>query len=193
MAPVVGAILKQESVMLKLRVLSLVLSSSLLPFAGASYHVIIDGGALRLRGALVAPACTVATESRNLTVDMGQIRSNQFHGAGSDALPVPFFIRLTDCTTVASQNVGITFWGQSNAVNPHILRITPHINAAQGVGIALFTAKGESVYPNTTLPAVHTLHDGDNRLQFIAKYRATQPEVTGGIAEATAWFSLTYL
>lgn len=178
--------------MWKWRVFSFILSSSILPFAGASYHVIIDGGALHLRGALVAPACTVATGSRSQVVDMGQVRSNQFNGTGSDALPVSFFIRLTDCTIVASRNVGITFWGQSDHVDPHILQITSRMNAAQGVGIALFTAEGEPIHPNTMLPAVHTLHDGDNRLQFIAKYRATKPEVIGGIAEATAWFSLTY-
>ncbi|EIG1211782.1 type 1 fimbrial protein, partial [Escherichia coli] len=36
------------------------------------------------------------------------------------------------------------------------------------------------------------LYSGSTSLHFIAKYRATGRRVTGGIANAQAWFSLTY-
>ncbi|EML8518806.1 type 1 fimbrial protein, partial [Shigella boydii] len=36
------------------------------------------------------------------------------------------------------------------------------------------------------------LYSGSTSLHFIAKYRATGRWVTGGIANAQAWFSLTY-
>ncbi|MBB6978838.1 type 1 fimbrial protein, partial [Escherichia coli] len=36
------------------------------------------------------------------------------------------------------------------------------------------------------------ISQGSTSLHFIAKYRATGRRVTGGIANAQAWFSLTY-
>ncbi|MGJ3356014.1 fimbrial protein [Providencia sp. Je.9.19] len=162
------------------------------------YHTIINGGAVHIKGALVAPACTVATESRSQIVDMGQIRSNFFSEVGSDALPVPFFIKLTDCSRETSQRVIVSFLGQVDKRNPHVLQINSPIEQintvnAKGVGIALFSSSNELILPNTLLSEAQMLHDGDNRLEFMAKYRATSIEIKPGVARATAWFSLTYL
>ncbi|MBZ7195143.1 fimbrial protein, partial [Klebsiella oxytoca] len=42
-------------------------------------------------------------------------------------------------------------------------------------------------------PAAWTrLYTGPTTLHFVAKYRATGHQVTGGAANAQAWFSLTY-
>ncbi|WP_373865659.1 fimbrial protein, partial [Raoultella planticola] len=37
-----------------------------------------------------------------------------------------------------------------------------------------------------------SLYRGRTTLNFVAKYRATGRQVTGGAANAQAWFSLTY-
>lgn len=161
-------------------------------FAGNNHNVLIDGGIVFLRGALVAPACEVSTENKTQVVDMGVIRSNQFSGAGSDAIPVPFYINLTNCTTVISQNVKFTFVGEVDKRNPNIFKNISKSNAAKGVGIALFTPNGEQILPNVLYGEKLYIHDGHNNLQFVAKFRATEPQVIGGKAEATTWFSLTY-
>ncbi|MEQ4625806.1 fimbrial protein [Providencia manganoxydans] len=163
-----------------------------LTFAGNQHFTIIDGGTVHLRGALVAPACTVASGSRSLTVEMGQLRSNQFGESGSDALPVPFSLRLTDCEPITSQNVGISFWGQVDTQNPHVLKVTEGINAAKGVGVALFTEDGQPIIINSHTPTTFPLQKGDNILKFVAKYRATAQQITSGNAEAATWFSVTY-
>ncbi|MCP6745094.1 fimbrial protein, partial [Klebsiella pneumoniae] len=36
------------------------------------------------------------------------------------------------------------------------------------------------------------LYTGPTTLHFVAKYRATGKQVTGGMANAQVWFSLTY-
>lgn len=72
--------------------------------------VVIDGGKVHMRGSLVNGACTVATESQEMTVQMGQYRSSLFPAVGSYApVSVPFAIRLTDCLAEVSERVGIAF------------------------------------------------------------------------------------
>lgn len=173
-------------------VLGSLLGSHTLAQAGNKHNVIIEGGIVHLKGALTAATCVVANESRNLTVDMGQIRSNQFNGTGSYAPAVPFYIHLTECNTTANRHVGMTFWGATDNRDPQIIKVTDSVNAAQGVGVAIFDNSGNALVPNTETARWIPIFDGDNRLQFLARYRATQPEVTGGQADVTAWFTLTY-
>lgn len=162
-------------------------------YSDNKHDVIIDGGMVHLKGKIVGAACTVAIESKHQVVDMGKIRSNFFSGVGSDALPVPFFIKLTDCSSDISNSVGVGFWGNIDTKNPNIFKVTSKFGSgAEGIGVALFTSSNDLILPNTQISETYTLHNGDNRLQFIAKYRATSLQIKPGIAEAVTWFSLTY-
>lgn len=160
--------------------------------SGNRHRVVIDGGITHFRGSLTAEACTVATDSRYQTVDMGQLRSNQFSGVGSMASPVGFSIRLTECSTAVSDLVGVTFTGVTDGKDPQVLKAGEGVNAATGVGLALFDEQGQIIVPNTLPRVWGRLHEGDNNLRFHARYRATSREVTGGNADALAWFALTY-
>lgn len=156
------------------------------------WNVVIDGGITHFRGGLIAEACTVSTDSRHQTVDMGQLRSNQFRGVGSLTSPVGFSIRLTECSTAVSDRVVVTFTGVTDSRDPQVLKAGEGVNAATGVGLAIFDEQGEIVVPNTQPRVWSHLHEGDNRLQFLARYRATDSQVTGGNADALTWFELTY-
>lgn len=160
--------------------------------AGDRHHVVIDGGITHFRGSLTAEACTVATDSQNQTVDMGQLRSNQFSGVGSLTSPVGFSIRLTECSTAVSDQVGVTFFGVTDGKDPLVLKAGEGVNAATGVGLALFDEQGQIIAPNTQPRIWSRLHEGDNSLRFHARYRATSRQVTGGNADAFTWFALTY-
>ncbi|MBC1033635.1 hypothetical protein FSG06_024605, partial [Escherichia coli] len=59
-------------------------------------------------------------------------------------------------------------------------------------GVALFDDEGNLVPINRPPANWIRLYSGSTSLHFIAKYRATGRRVTGGIANAQAWFSLTY-
>lgn len=160
--------------------------------AGNRHHVVIDGGITHFRGALTAEACTVSTDSRDQTVDMGQLRSNQFSGVGSLTSSVGFSIRLTECSTVVSDQVGVTFFGVTDGKDPQVLKTGHGVNAATGVGLALFDEQGQIIAPNTQPRVWSRLHEGDNTLRFHARYRATSHQVIGGNADAFTWFALTY-
>ena len=65
-----------------------------------SHTVILESGRVHLRGQLVNGACTVATDSQDMRVQMGQYRTNAFSGTGSFAsTSVPFSLRLTSCSS----------------------------------------------------------------------------------------------
>jgi fimbrial protein len=160
--------------------------------AGNQHHVIIDGGMVHLRGVLTAGACSVSIESANQTVNMGMIRSNQFAGLGSYGPPVAFSFRLTECSVAVSNTVGITFFGVTDGKDPQVLKTDEGENAANGVGLALFDRQGEIILPNTEPHSWEYIHEGDNTLNFIARYRATSRQVIGGNATVSTWFMLTY-
>ena len=147
---------------------------------------------MHLRGVLTAAACSVSIESQNQTVNMGMIRSNQFTGLGSYGPPVAFDIHLTECSVAVSTTVGITFVGVADGKDPQVLKTEIGENSASGVGLALFDRQGEIIQPNTAPRSFEYIHEGDNSLRFIARYRATSREVVGGSADVSTWFTLTY-
>ena len=179
-----------------MRYLTMISSAGLLfasmAAAGNRHHVIIDGGQVKLRGAITAPGCSVSTASRNQIVDMGIVRSNQFSGVGSYSPPVAFTLHLTGCTQAIYHTVGISFWGVTDGKDPQVLKTGDGPGISAGVGLALFNAQDELLIPNT-LPAHRQLIQvAETRLRFLARYRATSRQVTGGDASSMALFMLTY-
>ncbi|CAI1724937.1 TPA: fimbrial protein [Serratia fonticola] len=160
--------------------------------AGNRHHVIIDGGIVHMRGAVTASACAVSSDSISQTVDMGQFRSNQFHGSGSYAPPVEFNIFLSGCSTAVSKEVGIAFRGITDGKDLQVLKAGEGENAATGLGLAILDSQGEIIAPNTASHTLVPLINGDMSLRFIARYRATSHQVTGGDADAWTWFALSY-
>lgn len=164
------------------------------PFAlaGNNWNTTLPGGNMRFQGIVIAESCRVEAGDRQMTVNMGQISSNRFHSAGEDTRAVPFDIHLQDCNTAVSQRVGVTFRGVADGKNPDVLSVGEGPGIATGIGIALFD-KNNKLIPLNSPPAAWTqLHTGPTTLHFVAKYRATGHQVTGGAASAQAWFSLTY-
>ncbi|MBJ3813918.1 type 1 fimbrial protein [Shimwellia pseudoproteus] len=160
--------------------------------AGNRWNVLLPGGEMRFQGVIIAESCRVDTGDRQMTVNMGQISSNRFHAVGEDSNPVAFEIHLQDCTTAVSQRVGVAFQGVADGKNPDVLSVGEGDGIASGVGIALFDDK-DRLLPLNAPPQTWTrLYAGPTTLHFVAKYRATSRQVVGGVANAQAWFSLTY-
>lgn len=162
-------------------------------FSSPGYSTVFDGGIVHMRGSIAAEACSVSTGDRDFIVDMGEFRSNQFEGVGSYASPVAFDITLAECDSSVSKRVAINFLGISDDKDPLVLRAGYGINPASGVGLAIFDSEGNIVPPNV----MHLIGDyssrGERSLHFIARYRATSHQITGGNADAFAWLTLSYL
>ena len=160
--------------------------------AGNKWNVTLPGGNLRFQGVIIAESCRVEAGDRQMTVQLGQNSSNRFHAPGEDTDPVPFDIHLQDCSTSVSQRVGVAFHGVADGKNPDVLSVGEGPGIATGIGIALFDKDGSLVPLNSPPLSWTRLYSGPTTLHFIAKYRSTGRQVTGGAANAQAWFSLTY-
>lgn len=160
--------------------------------AGNHWNVTLPGGSLRFQGVIMAESCRVEAGDRQMTVKMGQIGSHRFHAPGEEADPVPFDIHLQECSTAVSQRVGVAFHGVADGKNPDVLSVGEGPGIATGIGIALFDKDGGQVPLNHPPVNWTRLYTGPTTLHFVAKYRATGRQVTGGLANAQAWFTLTY-
>ncbi|MBU3895664.1 type 1 fimbrial protein [Serratia rubidaea] len=159
--------------------------------AGNRWNVVLPGGLMHFQGKLITEACTVDAGDSHLSVSMGQVSSNRFRRVGDDADPVPFDLHLQNCSTRVSQRIGILFQGVADGKNPEVLSVGEGVGIATGVGIALFDDTGHLLPINASSQG-RALRAGTRAIHFVAKYRATGHEVTGGIASAQAWFTLTY-
>lgn len=147
---------------------------------------------MRFQGVIIAESCRVEINDQQMTINLGQISSNRFHSEGEDASPVPLDIHLLDCSTAVSKHVGASFRGVADGKNPDVLSVGEGPGFATGVGIALFDRKEQLVPLNSPPGAWQRLYNGPTTLHFVAKYRATSNQVTGGAINAQLWFSLTY-
>lgn len=150
------------------------------------------GGLMRFQGEVIAETCSVETGDRNLTVSMGHITTDRFRLPGDEADPVPFDLHLQNCTTAVSRNVGVMFHGMADSSNPQVLSIGEGPGIASGVAVALFDDRGRFIPLNTAPRYWVPLQEGPVILHFVAKYRATGQPVNDGLANAQAWFALTY-
>lgn len=147
---------------------------------------------MRFQGVIIAESCSVEVGDRQMTVNMGKISSNRFHAVGEDTNPVPFDIHLNECSATVSQHVGVAFHGVAEDNDSDVLSVGEEPGIASGIGIAFFDQQG-SLIPLNSPPVRWTqLYNGATMLHFIAKYRSTGREVSGGRVNAQVWFSLTY-
>lgn len=160
--------------------------------AGNHPYVNIHGGDVHFYGRVVSAACSVNADSRDQSVQMGQVRSNQFRALGDWEDPQPFHITLEDCSTAISQTVGVLFSGESDGKDPQVFRAGYGAGAAHGVGIGIFDAAGNLLAPDTAPPWFAPLQEGDTVLNFTARYRATDRIVQAGQASSQVWFNVIY-
>lgn len=151
-----------------------------------------EDGQVTFMGQVVNAACTVNTDSQDLVVHIGQVRSSQFISTGDWAMPTPFQIKLEECDASVSQRAGVLFYGETALKDPQIFHAGKGAGAAKGIGIGIFDATGHLLIPGTTPLWKAPLRGGENVLRFIAKYRSTAPHVQAGNADAQIWFNVIY-
>ncbi|WP_024554142.1 fimbrial protein [Franconibacter helveticus 513] len=149
-------------------------------------------GDVRFFGEVVNAACAVAVDSQDQTVLMGQVRSNSFTDLGEWTDPHPFRIKLEDCSTNVSQNVGVMFSGETDGKDLLVFRTGNGAGAAEGIGIGITDATGQLIIPNTAPARYAPIQEGETVLHYTARYRSTSRTVKAGNASAQVWFNLFY-
>lgn len=143
---------------------------------------------VKFSGILVAEPCTIAPESGDIAVVMGQFNSQYLTDHGRTP-SVPFAIRLTGCDGTMS-SLTVTFSGTPDTNLTDKLAINPG-GTATGIAIGLEESGGSAIAINSPSAQV-PLTAGDMQLQYAAYVVATGPQITTGSFGATATFALDY-
>ena len=147
---------------------------------------------------VVAPTCTVQTDSAQITVPLGNRPVTSFTGVGSVGPTVPLSIRLGACSNVSQ--VTIQFNAVADADYPSaaaagVLSTAGSPSpAATGVGIQLIDARTSSPMVLLQPKVMWNGSAGTTSiaLPFGARYIQTQSVVTPGNAHGSAQFVLSY-
>ncbi|SNY61491.1 fimbrial protein [Enterobacter sp. CC120223-11] len=167
---------------------------SLLCSTAAVQAAEVSGGTVNFHGSVVTTACAISSNSADINVDLGEIRAANLKTAGSEAATAKnFSIVLQGCDSKTSTGVAITFSGSADSNDPTSLAVGANGGAstAQNVAIRLFDENGAQVKLGVA-SGVTTLRDGDNTLNFSAKYYSSKGNATAGDASAVATYTLTY-
>ncbi|HDR9106870.1 TPA: type 1 fimbrial protein [Burkholderia vietnamiensis] len=139
---------------------------------------------------VTTPACAVP----DLSVDMGQLVTNRFTGAGSSAGDTPFDLRLNACP---AGRTGIYYrFDPTTQVVPGTGDSVATLNGASsatGIGLQLLDASGKPVAFGTTAKVTrYAGAAGDYSVPLRARFYQTAAAVTAGSANASITVTMSY-
>jgi major type 1 subunit fimbrin (pilin) len=147
-----------------------------------------DSGTITFTGQVLDSTCTL--DSKALDVAMGAVTVDAFSTAGVTGRNVPFKIDLSNCNAKLS-GVKVELDGAADKTKPEFLGLDSGANAAKGIAIELLDNKAKQV-PINSVSDEYTITEGNNALNFDARYVSTADTVTAGDANASANFTLLY-
>ncbi|HEC0404278.1 TPA: fimbrial protein [Klebsiella aerogenes] len=173
----------------KIHIIAAVMATTTLAMSNA----FAAAGTVNFTGEILDAACTVDVNSQNQTVDLGKYNKSEFTTAGDRTAAKKFSIVLKNCPATVSA-AKVRFDGKPEATDSNLLAIDSSVaGAATGVAINLMTADkvdlplhGDNGYSYPLITAA------DNTLDFYAQYKSTSSNVTSGLANSVANFSVIY-
>lgn len=147
-----------------------------------------ESGTVNFTGQIVESTCSIAPGNNNQTVDLGQVSANAFGGQGGATSAKNFSIKLADCNTEIASQASVLFSGET--ANDTALKTSE--GDATNVGIQILQNGTALKLDGVTPSAAQDLIEGENSLDFAARYVALSDEVAAGEANATANFTLQY-
>lgn len=147
-------------------------------------------GTVTFKGEIIDAPCSLAPDSVDQTIDMGQISNRVLANQGKSSSQ-PFTIELKDCDVTTLKTVTVAFTGQKDANNTDLLGLA---GTASGAGIQLIDGNNAKISLDGVQGAATTLQNGDNTLNFAAYLQgsaAAVPVVPGDFTAITN-FTLAY-
>ncbi|ENC6657016.1 type 1 fimbrial protein [Aeromonas hydrophila] len=149
-------------------------------------------GKVTFNGEIINAPCSVASESVDQVVEMGQISTKELANGG-ESNSKPFSIKLLNCEISDKEDaVKVTFSGIKDTIDDSLLVIG---GQAAGAGIKM-TAPGGAAIVLGTPTAAFALTNGDNELPFSAVLKGyadqTANPLKAGTFTAVTNFTLSY-
>lgn len=145
-------------------------------------------GKVTFTGSIIDAPCSIAPESEDQVVDLGQVSSVALKDMGKSN-PRDFDIKLEQCDTETMKTVSTTFSGAESANNSELLGIA---GTASGAGVAI--SYGGDVVKLGEASQPLNLIDGDNTIHFAAYLQGESESATivPGDFSAVANWTLDY-
>lgn len=170
--------------------LNKIMMAAVIAFGATSFaHAADQGhGKVTFTGSIIDAPCSIAPESIDQTVDLGQV-SNVALKDGGTSNPRPFEIKLEQCDTTTLKSVTTTFSGVASATDKDLLGIA---GTAKGAGVAI--SYGGQPVKLGEATAAQPLNNDDNTLHFAAYLQGegASAAVVPGDFTAVADFTLAY-
>ncbi|WP_447885651.1 fimbrial protein [Serratia fonticola] len=149
-------------------------------------------GKVTFTGSIIDAPCSIAPESIDQTVDLGQISNAALKDSGQST-PRNFDIKLENCTfgsPAAKNKVAVTFTGMESAAGNGLLGITGN---AKGASVVITDGSGTPIKLGVPTKE-QTLQDGNNMLSYAAYMQGdgASATITEGDFQAVADFTLAY-
>ncbi|WP_270655257.1 fimbrial protein [Enterobacter bugandensis] len=144
-------------------------------------------GTVHFKGEIIDAACSIAPESADQTVDLGQISNSSLKNNGTSS-PVAFNIKLQNCDISTYKTVKATWSGTEDANKSGIWGIT---GTASGAGIVLRDASEKPIVLGTETAAT-TLTANDTTIAMSAYLQGDGSTVVPGAFTGAADFVLAY-
>lgn len=149
-------------------------------------------GKITITGSIIDAPCSIAPESIDQTVELGQI-SNIALKDGGQSTPQNFSIKLENCSfgdPVAKNKVSLTFTGMESSAKNGLLGITGN---AKGASVAITDGSG-SVIALGKPTQEQILAGNNNTLKFAAYMQGdgASAAITEGDFQAVTDFTLAY-
>ena len=145
---------------------------------------------------VVGPTCTVSTDSKNISVPLGDQQISQFSGIGSGSPGKRFNINLLSCSNVQAVLLQFNATADSdypNAAQQGVIQLQSVANKATGIGVQLLKADGVTPMPlNSQQNVWQGASTPSLSLPFTVRYLQTKASVTPGQANALAQFVVAY-
>lgn len=148
-------------------------------------------GEVKFIGNITEVGCTATNAPATpLEVTLGNVAKSAFGtAAGTTASTTKFTLALTKCPDSAKK-AKVKFDGTPDLTNPALLRLDT-ASGAKGVGIEILDDVGTAI-PMHTASKEYPLVEGNNSLNFAARYKSTLDTVTVGSANANTGFTINY-
>lgn len=153
---------------------------------------------VNLSGSIQNNTCSVAADSVNKAVSMGNVAAKSFARVGDTTPPVRFVLNLENCGD-ATTGVAVELNGIADNNNIQLLALDKSTGNATGLGIALLDEDSKIIPMNgtsKTYPMPVSI-DGSTfttniSMVFYAQYMADGAVVQAGNASASTTFTLVY-
>lgn len=146
---------------------------------------------LSVTGVISGNTCTIASESKNIYIPLGNISNRQFLNVGDvSQTKTSFTIRLEECGPTF-EGAKITFSGIADDNDSQYLKIDD--GEASGIAVAIMDNKNEVIALNSTTSIYGLANQQSLDILFYARLVATKIPVTAGKVAATATYTVEYL